>query len=239
MPLLKTVVDGFVSQREYDNATLGRLQFWTDRLGEKELADITPDEVDLALVQLAERGRLRAGRGLKTEPRGNPLSGATLNRYVGQLAGVFKYARRLRLLPRSHVPPTRGVEKAPENTDHDRYFRPEEVDRLCKVARLVDTRWRRLEALIVLAYHTGLRRTNLLNLKWGDIDLKARTATVKQTKNGSPIVAPLSQSAVSLLKKLPNLHLSSRVAPGVRMTSSVCGTKSAPRQVSVTAPSTV
>lgn len=204
MPTLKTVVDGFVCQRDYDNATLGRLQFWVGQLGDMELSAITDEDVDAALVRLAERGRLRAGRGLKTEPVGKPLAGSTLNRYVGQLASVFKYARRLRLLPRAHVPPTRGVEKAPENTHHDRYFRPEEVERLCKVARLIDTKWRRMEALIVLAYHTGLRKSNLLNLHWRDIDLDDRTASVQETKNGDPLLAALSHRAVVLLRKIPD-----------------------------------
>lgn len=203
MPSLKTVVDGFVCQREFDNATLGRLAFWVDQLGDKELAEITCDDVDAALVRLAERGRLRAGRGLKAERIGKPLAGSTFNRYAAQLASVFKYARRLPLLPRAHVPPTRGLEKADETVDHDRYFRPEEVDRLVKVARLVDTRWRRMEALIITAYHSGLRKTNLLNLRWRDIDHEARTAIVRVTKNRDPIVAVLSQRSTALLEKLP------------------------------------
>ena len=120
MPTLQTVVDGFVASREWDNATLGRLSWWVEQLGDRELADISPDDVDAALVRLAERGRLRTGRGLRTEPAGKPLAGSTLNRYIGQLASVFRYARRLRLLPRAHVPPTRGIEKAPETTRHDR-----------------------------------------------------------------------------------------------------------------------
>jgi integrase len=196
-------VDGFVCQREYDNATLGRLQFWVDQLGDLELAAITDEDVDAALILLAERGRLRSGRGITTERVGQPLAGSTLNRYIGQLASLFKYARRLRLLPRNHVPPTRGVEKAPENTQHDRYFRPEEVERLVKVGRLLDTKWQRFEALVILAYHTGLRRSNLLHLRWCDIDLDERTATVQTTKNGDPLVAALSQRAVKLLQKLP------------------------------------
>jgi hypothetical protein len=102
-------VDGLVAAREYDHATLGRLLFWVNEHGEKELADITPEVVDLSLVRLAERGKLKAGRNTNAKRTGKPLAGATLNRHVGQLASVFKYARRLRLLPRTHVPPTRGV----------------------------------------------------------------------------------------------------------------------------------
>ena len=54
------------------------------------------------------------------------------------------------------------------------------------------------------AYHTGLRRSNLLQLRWRDVDLIERTASVQQTKNGDPMVAALSQRVVGLLKKLPN-----------------------------------
>lgn len=204
MPNLKTVADGFVCQREFDNATIGRIKFWTDHLGERELAEITPDDVDAVLVLLAERGRLRAGRGLATERTGKPLAGCTLNRYIGQLASLYKYARRLRLLPRAHLPPTRGIEKAPEKTRHERYFRPEEVERLVKVGRLLDRRWGRFEALVVLAYHTGLRKSNLLNLRWRDVDLAGRTLSVQQTKNGDPLIAPLSPRAAGLLAKLPH-----------------------------------
>jgi len=203
MATLKTVVDGFLAAREYDNATLGRLAFWVNELGEREIGEITADEVDAALVRLAERGRLKTGRNIRTEPEGRPLAGATLNRYVSQLGSLYKYARRLRLLPRSHVPPTRGIEKAPEAEHPDRYIRREEYHRLLAVARLVDRHWGKMPALIVLAFHTGLRKANLLGLRWRDVDLKARTATVPRTKNGAPIVAALSQRAVDALAALP------------------------------------
>lgn len=95
MPTLRTVVDGFVSVREYDNATLGRLQFWIDELGEYDIAAITDEEVDGALIRLAERGKLKAGRNTPTQRLGKPLAGSTINRYIGQLAQVYKYARLL------------------------------------------------------------------------------------------------------------------------------------------------
>lgn len=203
MTTLKTVVNGFVSAREYDNATLGRLQFWVDELGEIELADITEEQVDAALVRLAERGKLRAGRNTPTTRLGQPLAGSTLNRYVGQLAQVYKYARRLRLLRRTHVPPTRGVEKAEEATHHDRYFTDAEVDRLVNTARVVDQRWGKLPALILLAYTTGLRKTNLLELRWCDVDIDREEISVSLTKNGDPMVQALVPSTAAELRRLP------------------------------------
>lgn len=203
MPTFAAVVDALVASRELDAASLARLAFWTDTLGGHDLAQITPEEVDAALVRLAERGRLKPRRGKETLAVGAPLAGSTFNRYVSQLQGVYKYARRLRLLPRAHVPPTRGVEKAPEPVDPNRYLRPEEVERLLKVARVLDRTWGRLAALILVAFHTGLRKGNLMALRWRDVDLDARTVTVTKTKNGQPIVAALSERAAAELRKLP------------------------------------
>ena len=58
--------------------------------------------------------------------------------------------------------PTRGVERAPEIPDPERYLRPEEVERAIAVARVSDRRWGKMVALIVVAYHTGLRHWALL-----------------------------------------------------------------------------
>jgi integrase len=200
---MNAVIKAFLAAREFDRATLGRLEFWSDQFGDRELADITADEVDAALVRLAERGRLRPIRGQGAASLGVPLAPATINRYSTQLASLYRYARRLRLLPRAHVPPTKGIEKAPEPPDPERYLRPEEVERIITVARVLDARWGRLPALIITAFHTGLRVGNLLALRWRDVDLDARTVTVAKTKNGRPMIAALSERAVAELKRLP------------------------------------
>lgn len=203
MATLDALIDAYVASREFDKATLARLAFWREQFGPIELADISPDDVDRAVIVLAERGRLRPRRGHPTEAAGQPLSGATLNRYITQLGSLYRYARRLRLLPRAHVPPTKGIEKSPELPNPERYLRPEEVERLIKVARVLDKRWQRLPALIILAFHTGLRAGNLMALRWRDLDLEQATATVTKTKNGRPLVAALSARAVAELEQLP------------------------------------
>jgi integrase len=204
MQSLKSVMDAFTASREFDVATLGRLAWWDAQLGTRPFAEITPDEVDAALVALAQRGKLRPVRNGPAVPTGQPLGGATLNRYVTTLGSVYAFARRTRLTPRHFVAPTRGVEKAPERPDPERYLRPEEVERLIKVARAFDTRWGRLVALIVFQFHTGLRIGDTLALRWRDVDLAAGTATVRCTKNGDPHVAALTDRCIAELVKLPN-----------------------------------
>ena len=206
MATLDRTIEAFLAAREYDRATMARLRFWSEQFGDRELADITADEVDAAVIRLAERGRMKPRRNATTAPAGAPLSGATLNRYISQLQSLYKYARRLRLLPRAHIPPTHGIEKSPEIPDPNRYLRPEEVERLITVARLLDRRWKRLPAMIVVAFHTGLRVGNIQDLRWKDVDLVARTATVARTKNGRPHVAALSDRAVKALSEIPKPH---------------------------------
>ena len=113
MALFKVVVEAFVASRELDQASLSRLAFWTDELGKKEIAAITADDIDAALLRLAERGRLTAGKR-QTARSGQPLAGSTVNRYLTQAGSIFKHARRLRLVPRTFVAPTRGIERSPE-----------------------------------------------------------------------------------------------------------------------------
>ncbi len=60
--LSKQAADAFAASRQWDPASLSRLAFWVERLGDREFASVTIDDVDEAFVRLAERGRLRAGR---------------------------------------------------------------------------------------------------------------------------------------------------------------------------------
>ena len=203
MTTFQDVSEAWIVSREHCTGSLGRIQFWVDQFGSTPITDITEDDVDRALEALVARGKVKPGRnGQPATPTGEPLAGSTVNRFISTLAGIFKYARRVRALPRSHTPPTRGIEKAPEPVDPDKYFRPEEVENLLKVARVLDQKWRKLPALIVLGFHTGLRVGNLVDLKWRDIDLEARTATVAVTKNGRPHIAPLTDRCLEELLRL-------------------------------------
>ena len=204
MALFKTVVEAFVASKELDAASLSRLAFWTDALGDKELADITPEDMDAAFVKLAERGRLKGGK-MDTTAIGKPLAGATVNRYLTQCGSVFKHAKRLKLVPRSFISPTRGIERAPERPDPERYLRAEEVDRVIAIARVMDKQWGKMTALNITAYHTGLRVGSILKTRGKDLDFEAGTLTVWRTKNTDPITAGLSTAALAELKRLPKV----------------------------------
>jgi hypothetical protein len=60
MALFKDVVEAFIASREWDQASLTRLAFWNASLGMMEVSTITAEDIDAALVRLAERGRCKA-----------------------------------------------------------------------------------------------------------------------------------------------------------------------------------
>ena len=132
MALFKVVVEAFVASKELDAASLSRLAFWIDALGDRAVADITPEDMDAAFVKLAERGRLIGGKR-PTSAASRPLAGSTINRYLSQAGSVFKHAKRLKLVPRTFISPTRGIERAPKRPDPERYLRPDEVARVIAV----------------------------------------------------------------------------------------------------------
>lgn len=71
----------------------------------------------------------------------------------------------------------------------------------------------RIRALLLLALHTGMRRTELVTLTWGQIDLQRRTLTIPATtaKNAKARTIPLSNTALGVLQALGPGEVDTRV----------------------------
>ncbi|MEP6608807.1 MAG: site-specific integrase [Burkholderiaceae bacterium] len=207
MLTLARVIDAFASARTFDRGTLSRLEFWNQQLGDRDFATITEDDIDAATMVLLQRDRLQAGRGRRvTQPSGQPISPATLNRYRTQYESLVRFARKSGIVSRKFVSPTKGIERYTEKSDPNRYLRAPEIERILAQARVLDRRWGRMTALIVMAWHCGLRKGNLLALRWADVDLITRTVTVVRTKNGDALTSPLSTRCMKELATLPVQH---------------------------------
>jgi integrase len=192
---LKVLIEGFLAAGDRPSDAPGRLAFWLNELGDIPITEITAEAVDAAMVRLAERGKIQPRRGKEPIRTGKPLSGTTLTRYVSQLAGLFKFARKARLVARTWTPPTRNMDLPGPAPIKTTYFTQDDVERLVRVARMLDRRWGRMPALIRTAFCTGLRAGNLKELRWEHVDLDAGLVRVERTKNGHPILSVLSASA--------------------------------------------
>jgi integrase len=101
------------------------------------------------------------------------LSGSTVQKIYHVLHKALAQAVRWNLIPRN---PSDNV-KAPTPTSKEMHpLSASEARELLEAAS-----GDRLEALYVLAIHTGMRRGELLGLKWADVDLENVTIRVRRT----------------------------------------------------------
>ena len=125
------------------------------------------------------------------------------NRLLEVVRKMYNLGRKWGLVPHDKANPASGVERFPE-TKRRRFVTPDELPQLSKaIDQEVDEYVRHAVWLLLL---TGLRRGELLNAKWSDIDWKQRTLSIPKTKNGEALLAPLSHAAISRLKAVPRLQ---------------------------------
>ena len=160
-------------------------------------SDLTLEDITTEMVE-----QWRAGLGAD---RGKPLSNRTRNKTLTILGAIFERARKVYGL---RVNPTRDVEKLRERYDATRFdfYSPEEVLALVRAATS------ELDAAIYLtAAFTGLRRGELIALRWRDVDFTRSAIRVSGSysdgvlttpKSGRGRVVPLVPEVAELLARL-------------------------------------
>jgi len=85
------------------------------------------------------------------------------------------------------------------------HLTPPEVDKLQKAARSLGRHGDRNATMILLAYRHGLRVSELISLRWDQLDLDHGLFHVRRVKNGVPSTHPLTGSEIRALRKLKRL----------------------------------
>ncbi len=93
--------------------------------------------------------------------------------------------------------PASKVKRSPNNASRTRYLNSEEIRLFLENC---DTR---LKPLIICALLTGMRRGEILGIKWDDIDWGQSLIFLPKTKSGQPRWIPLSPLLRDLLSRLP------------------------------------
>ena len=105
--------------------------------------------------------------------------------------------------------PCRNIKRPRVNNQRTRVLVGDEEERLMKFSRL--SRSQLLPHMISLAIETAMRCSELLSLKWNNINLEKRTAYLETTKNGDSRTVPLSSKAIEILYSIPKHPTSNRV----------------------------
>jgi integrase len=155
-------------------------------------------------------------RALYREKLDSGLSATSIQRIHALLHKALKQAVNDGLIPRNVT----DAVKAPQQSRKEiQALTPEQARAFLKA-----TKGERLEALYLLAIHTGLRQGELFGLRWDDIDLEQKTLQVRRTlsaaKSGPTFTTPknnknrsvrLTPQAVQALREHRKHQLEERV----------------------------
>ena len=135
---------------------------------------------------------------------------STVIRELAYFSAIINHARREWDL---NIPnPVLGVRKPAQPQGRNRILTFEEERLLLDACKPLANRNIYTRPFVILAVETCMRRSELLNLRWDNINYQARTAYLALTKNGESRTVPLSTRAIETLKALPR-SIDGRVLP--------------------------
>jgi len=94
--------------------------------------------------------------------------------------------------------PVKKVKKERVDNSIERWLTQKEEERLLGVS----AKW--LQEIIIFAIHTGLRQSEILDLKWSQVDIVRRTMIISEQKNRGVDTLPLNETALGVLKERQN-----------------------------------
>src|SRR5262245_21283040 len=135
------------------------------------------------------------------------------NRSVALLGKMFELARRWGFVPETAANPARGIDKFKEQK-RDRWVTPGELPRLAAAIAQHPNLY--VRAALWLYLLTGVRREELLQAQWSDIDFDRCELRLEETKAGRIHYVPLSAPAMALLRVLPREEGNPYLLPGAK-----------------------
>jgi len=163
-------------KRSY-RTNVDQLRHLLEFFGDKYLAEITTHLVENYVSQRKQK-----------------VKEATVNRELALLKHMFTKAIEWGIVTHN---PAKAVKFFKESPMMLRYLTNEEMDRLLTAAP------GHLKPILIAALNTGMRRGEILNLRWENVDFKAGVITLVHTKNGDKRHIPISPTLREALLNVP------------------------------------
>jgi len=158
------------------------LECWKKFFGNIPVATITQQKVEKFLaVKMTEGKRI--------------LTPATRNRHLAHLSSMFNKGIEWGLVldnPASTIKPLK------ENGSRTRFLDQDEINKLLSSASI------EFHPVLMTALHTGMRRGEILKLKWTDVDFQNGIIIVQESKSGKKRMIPMDDTLLSTLRGLPS-----------------------------------
>lgn len=155
----------------------------------KHLGDTKIEEMSLETVE-----KYRVVRSQEVTYRGTTPTPCTLNHEVKLLRHVINYMVEIGNIEKN---PIAKVKLLRENNVRASVITEEQLTALLRVAD--DD----LRPIILVAYDTGMRKSEILKLRWVNVDLHEGVVIVAETKNDEPRAVYLTGRAKAELQQLP------------------------------------
>jgi integrase len=184
---LREAIARYQAEVECDINRTCHLRRWSEVIGPRLLSSIDDVIISDALYQI----KPKEGR-----TQNNKLSAGSVRVHLCSLSAVFKAARRWGWVKKN---PVRDVERPGQGKGRVRFLLDDEKERL--LAACKQSRYPHLYLIVMLALSTGMRKEEILSLKWRNLELDRELIILEKTKNGDRRNVPLKGDALELLKK--------------------------------------
>ncbi|MCS7135305.1 MAG: tyrosine-type recombinase/integrase, partial [Candidatus Aenigmarchaeota archaeon] len=121
---------------------------------------------------------------------------ATCNRYLSIVKASFTKAEEWGLITEQQLKAIRKVKPLKGEISRLRFLTEEEIQKLLSHCD------NHIYPIVFTAINTGMRKGEILNLKWDNIDFRTGFIYLEKTKNGYRREIPMNESLKALLRKL-------------------------------------
>ena len=151
------------------------------------------------------------------EKRSGEVAPATVNQEIKRLRHMLNRAIEWGYIREN---PCKGIKNMKEPSGRIRYLSHDEMEKLlkaCDVSSLAEKPNNKgrtfskiisvyLKPIVLIAIHSGMRRGEIMGLRWKDIDYKERRIILNKTKNNETKMIPINDTLLQVLQALP-VHL--------------------------------
>lgn len=183
---LNKVFDNFLDYSEHNKKSYKqdkcRINILKEYFKIRYAKDVKPADIERLKSYLIKRG----------------LSKAAINRYIEIISKAFNMAIDNEWISKNPI--KKNVKFSQKNYVVRPLF-PEEEQRLMKV--LSEPQYEYLKGIVIVALNTALRRQNILDLTWEQIDLDGRVIEITENKSNKHIFKPINDTLLQYFQSIP------------------------------------
>jgi integrase len=170
------------------------LLWWRNEVGDYSLSDLTRARLTQTIEKLLNKPIKRVDKETGVTYQ-DTISPARVNRYIFAMSKVCTVAvNEWEWLQEN---PFNKIKKFSEMRGRVRFLSDDEREKLLEACS--SSSYKPLYLIVVLALSTGARKSEIMNLKWQDIDFDRRQFVLHETKNKERRVIPLTGHAYQMM----------------------------------------